>query len=148
MFEVNYQEYLDAMGAGTHVLCSEAGHLVSHAMWVTRQLQPGGLPILRTAYVEAVATAPHQQARGHGTCVMKRLAHEIQDFEFAALATGRPGFYARLGWEIWLGPTFVRTDAGLVPEPSTSIMVLRLPKTPPLDIQWSLSCEWRRGEIW
>lgn len=148
VFEVNYQDFLDVIGPSTHVLCSEAGRLVSHAMWVSRRLRPGNLPILCTAYVEGVVTDPFLQGHGYATAVMQRLAGEIQDFELAGLATGRPGFYARLGWESWLGPTFVRTDAGLEPEPNPDIMILRLPKTPPVDVQWPLSCEWRRGEIW
>ena len=148
VFEVNYQDYLDNMGPGTHVLGYEARHLVSHALWVTRWLQPGALPRLKTAYVEGVATAFRHQHRGHGTAVMARLASELLGFELAALCTGKPGFYTRLHWEPWLGPAFVRTGADLLPEAEDGIMVLRLPKTPPLDPHWSLSCEWRNGEIW
>jgi aminoglycoside 2'-N-acetyltransferase I len=148
VFEVNYQDFLDNMGPGTHVLGYEERHLVSHAMWVTRWLQPGDLPPLKTAYIEAVATTFRQQQHGYGTAVMVRLASEILDFELAALSSGKPGFYTRLHWEPWLGPTFVRTSAGLIAHRDDGIMVLRLPRTPPLDTHWCLSCEWRNGEIW
>jgi len=148
VFEVNYQEYLDNLGPGTHVLGYEDHYLISHAMWITRWLHPGDLPLLKTAYVEGVVTEFRYRHRGHGTAVMARMASEILDFALAALATGKPGFYARLDWEPWLGPTFVRTGTGLLPAMDDGVMVLRLPQTPPLDTHWPLSCEWRNGEIW
>src|SRR5262245_1259241 len=62
-----------------HILArDEAGRLVSHAMWVTRWLQPEGHPPLRTAYVEAVATLPDWQGQGHGTAVMNRLVGAVE----------------------------------------------------------------------
>jgi aminoglycoside 2'-N-acetyltransferase I len=132
----------------THVLAYHAGTLVSHAMWVTRWLHADALPPLRTAYVEMVATAPAYQGRGLGTAVMQRLAAEIHDFALGGLATGSQGFYARLGWESWRGPLFIRTETGLLPTPDDSMMILRLPHTPALDLTAPLSAEWRAGELW
>lgn len=147
-FETDYGQHLQHFHGATHVVAYEGDHLMSHALWVTRWLQPGDLQPLRTAYVEGVATSPSAEGRGYGTAVMRRLADAIQDFELGALATGKPGFYARLGWERWQGPGFVRTAEGLVPQPATYVMILRLPATPPLSTGWPLSCEWRPGEIW
>ena len=147
-----YEEELSSLFATfispTHVMAYLGDVLVSHAMWVTRWLQPGTLPLLRTAYVEMVATAPAHQGRGFGTAVMQRLAAEIQDFDLGGLSTGSPGFYARLGWESWRGPLFIRTDTGILPVPDDSMMFLRLPKTPALDVTAPLSAEWRAGELW
>ena len=147
-FDVDYGPFLKEFGPATHVLCHIGGYLVSHALWVTRWLQPGALPPLRTAYVEGVATNPAFRGEGYGTAVMVMLAHKIQDFELGGLATGSFGFYARLGWERWWGPTFERTEDGLLPAPTDGLMILRLPLTPPLDTDWPLSCEWRAGDIW
>ena len=61
----------------THVLGWWGAAIVSHAMWVTRWLQPGNQPPLRTAYVEMVATEPEFQRRGFATAVMRRLAGAI-----------------------------------------------------------------------
>ena len=55
----------------THVIGMSGESIVSHAMWVTRWLQIGDNPILRTAYVEMVATEPHFQRRGFATKVMR-----------------------------------------------------------------------------
>ena len=147
-----YEEELASLFATfahpVHVLAYLGDALVSHAMWVTRWLQPGTLPLLRTAYVEMVATAPAYQGRGFGTAVMQRLAAEIQDFDLGGLDTGSEGFYARLGWQSWRGPLFIRTATGLLPTPDETMMFLRLPKTPPLDVTAPLSAEWRAGELW
>lgn len=43
---------------GRHFLAYHETQLVSHAVVTTRWLQPEGLPLLKTAYVDAVATLP------------------------------------------------------------------------------------------
>ena len=43
---------------GIHVLAYDEQQLLSHAVATTRWLQPEGLSMLRTAYVDAVATLP------------------------------------------------------------------------------------------
>lgn len=55
---------------------------------------------------------------------------------------------ARLGWETWRGPLFIRTADGLLPTPDEDVMIRRLPRTPALDVTQSLSAEWRQGELW
>ncbi len=132
----------------THVLGFVGGTLVSHAMWVTRWLQPEGGRLLRTAYVEMVATEPHLQGNGFGTTVLNRLARAISEYDLGGLSAGSPPFYARLGWTFWRGPLFIRSQEGLLHTPDDRIMVLRLPKTPALDVDQPLSAEWREGELW
>lgn len=133
----------------THVLGFYNGSLVSHALWITRLLQAGNLPPLRTAYVEAVATDPAWRNRGFATAIMRRIAAEVQDFDLAALSPFDMSYYSRLGWEKWQGPLFIRTQNGLEPSPEDEIvMILRLSKTPPLDLTQPLSAEWRKGELW
>ena len=74
----------------THVLGWWGSAIVSHAMWVTRWLQPGSPAPLRTAYVEMVATEPAFQGRGFATAVMRRLAGAIQDFPLGACVRQNP----------------------------------------------------------
>ena len=79
---------------------------------------------------------------------MRRLAREIANYDLGALSTGTPEFYAPLGWEPWRGPLYVRQDGEARPTPDEEIMILRLPGTPPLDLEAPLSCDWREGEVW
>ena len=40
-------------------------------------------------------------------------------------------------------------STALQPTPDETVMILRLPRTPPdLDLDAPLSAEWRRGELW
>ncbi len=143
------EDWEHALG-GTHYLLELGGLVIAHASLVHRVLEVGGRP-LRTGYVEAVATDPLHQRAGHGSAVMAAVKADIErDYELGALSTAVPGFYERLGWRRWAGPTFVRTDAGLerTPDDDGGILVLTTPATPPIDIGAPISCPWRSGDVW
>lgn len=134
---------------GRHFLGYADEALVSHAVVTTRGLQPAGEPILRTAFVDAVSTLPAQQEQGHASKVMRRLAADVDDYDVGCLQTDIPGFYARLGWEEWRGPLAGRGDDGLIPTPDQrGVMILRLPQTPPLDLDARLTIEVQPTRIW
>jgi len=148
-FEEDLGPLLNTFKDATHVLGFLDKSLVSHALWVTRCLQVNANPIMRTAYIEAVATEKMYRARGFATMIMKRVAEEIQDYDLGALSPFSVAYYEHLGWERWKGPLFIRTDEGLMHTPSDEdVMILRLPRTPELDLNASLSAEWRDGELW
>ena len=147
-----YEEDLTALfntfSDATHVLGYLGETIVSHAKWVTRWLQPGNGPRLRTAYIEMVATDPDHQRHGFATAIMKQLAGEITDFELGGLCPAEPELYEKLGWVFWRGPLFIRTAEELIATPDEKVMILRLKKTPALDLDLPLSAEWREGELW
>ena len=147
-YEIDTGPYFDAVGPGDHLLCWEGERLVSHLMWVTRWLQPDSAALLRTAYVEMVATAPDLQRRGHATSLLEHFPSQVEDFDLAALSPATETLYSRLGWRYWQGPLAVRTDRGLLPTPDEQVMVLPTPRTPLLDLNLPLSVEWRPGEVW
>jgi aminoglycoside 2'-N-acetyltransferase I len=133
-----------------HVLAVANGAVVSHALWITRWLAPARRAPLRTAYVEAVATDPARQRRGFASVVLERLVREVADFELVALCPsdeGRP-LYTRLGWETWTGPLSIRHGSTCIDTADESIMIHRLPLTPPLRLSDPMSAEWRPGEVW
>jgi aminoglycoside 2'-N-acetyltransferase I len=146
-FRKLFSHYIPA--GGRHFLGYDGEALVSHAVVTTRGLQPDDEPILRTAFVDAVSTLPSQQERGHASAVMRRLAAEIDDYDVGCLQTDIAGFYARLGWEEWRGPLAGRGDDGLIPTPDQrGVMILRLPHTPPLDLDARLTIEVQPTRIW
>jgi aminoglycoside 2'-N-acetyltransferase I len=135
---------------GLHVIGWMNAEVAGHAVITTRWLQPEGLPILRTAYVDAVATSPAYQSRGIGSAVMRHLAEAVaaEDYEIAGLQSDLRGFYERLGWERWRGPLAGRTETGLAPTPDQDgVFILRLPRTPPLNLHGLLTIE-EDGRIW
>jgi GNAT superfamily N-acetyltransferase len=135
---------------GRHFLARLGDDLVSHAVVTTRWAQPEGQPALRTAFVDAVSTMPAVQRRGYGSATMRRLAAEIDDYEIGCLQTDRATFYEPLGWELWRGALAGRRDDGtVVPTPhQRGVMVLRLARTPPLDLDGLLSIEYQPDRIW
>ncbi|HEV8699253.1 MAG TPA: GNAT family N-acetyltransferase [Candidatus Limnocylindrales bacterium] len=135
---------------GTHFVLELGGEIVAHASVVEREMHVDGRP-LRTGYVEAVATAPDRQGRGLGSIVMQDVTAFIRErFELGALGTGSYGFYERLGWLTWRGPTSVRTAEGprRTPDEDGYVMVLPTPSSPPLDPTVPISCDWRPGDVW
>lgn len=159
-YEEDLSQYLGDIGEGEHLLGWQDGELVSHLMWVERILyrDSGSVaqrPALRSAYIELVATAPSEQGRGHASTLMRAAAAALGDFEVGALSPSDEAFYARLGWERWRGPLFVRQPADAEGDhrwDATSdeeIMILRLPRTPSgLDVNAPLAVDWRPGEVW
>lgn len=135
---------------GMHFVLEVEGTIVSHASVVERELHVDATP-LRTGYVEAVATKPGQQRRGHGSAVMREVNEYIHEhYELGGLGTGSQGFYERLGWQTWRGPSSVRTDSGTArtPDEDGYILVLLTPSSPALALNAPISCEWRQGDVW
>jgi aminoglycoside 2'-N-acetyltransferase I len=120
---------------GLHVLATEEGREVA------------------TGYVEGVATRADRRGLGLATRVMREVGRVIEhDHQLGALSDGTriPGFYQRLGWETWQGPTWAAGPRG--PERTAdddgSILVLRTPATAELDLTAPITCDWRPGDIW
>lgn len=133
---------------GTHVLAYRAQALVSHAVVTTRWLQSAGQPRLKTAYVDAVATLPAYQRQGIGSTLMRHLDLGIAEYDIGCLETDRLSFYTQVGWEEWRGPLAGRKGPELLPTPEQKgIMILRLARTPPLDLDGPLTIEYD-GRIW
>jgi aminoglycoside 2'-N-acetyltransferase I len=137
---------------GTHVLAVDDGEPVAHGAVVPRVLVAGGRE-LGTGYVEGVATRADRRGAGLATAVMRKVGRVIRDgYELGALADGTriPGFYQRLGWETWRGPTFVAGPGGPVrtAEEDGGILVLRTSATAGLEPTGALVCDWRAGDVW
>ncbi len=167
-YREDLSRYFEDIGHGVHFIGRRGTDVVSHAMWVERRLYPQGLPPLRSAYVELVATRVAEQGKRFATAVMERLADEMRPFDIGALSPAVPRFYERLGWEMWRGPLFVRGTGDISPAlersptsvpvpapvtvtetPDEFVMVLRTPSTPAdLDLKAPLAVDWRRGEVW
>ena len=145
-----YNLFTYVPAGGWHFLAYRGGELVSHAMVTTRWLQPEGLGVLKTAWVDAVSTAPAVQGQGYASAVMRCLARAVAgEYAIGGLQTDIPGFYTRLGWEEWRGPLAGRCEEGLVPTPDqTGVMILRLPLTPALDLHTLLTIECASERIW
>jgi aminoglycoside 2'-N-acetyltransferase I len=120
---------------GRHFLAYRGSELVSHAVVSTRWVQPESQRVLKTAYVDAVATQPMCQGRGFASAIMRRLGAEIDDYEIACLQTDRPAFYERLGWEVWRGALAGRAKVDWSPRLTSAA-------------SWCSGCRRRRHSYW
>ncbi len=134
---------------GLHVMAMLHGDVVGHAMVTTRWLQPESLPVMRTAYVDAVSTSPAHQGQGIGSRVMRHLVSQLAGYDIACLETDKPAFYARLGWQQWRGPKAGRDGEHLIATPDEQIvMIHKLDKTLGLNLYGLLTIECQSGRIW
>jgi aminoglycoside 2'-N-acetyltransferase I len=143
------EDWEHALG-GWHVVVEVGDAVVSHAAVVPRILEVAARPF-PTGYVEGVATAAERQREGLGSLAMTEIAEVIRrEFELGALSTGDHGFYERLGWERWQGPTFVRHGSALIrtEEEDDGVMVLRFGSTTDVELTAALTCESRPGDDW
>jgi aminoglycoside 2'-N-acetyltransferase I len=147
-FKTDFSSLWHFVRNADHVLATLDGRLVGHAIWSTRTAQVDGGPFLRTAYLDAVATDPDLWGQGIGRAVITCLEVETAGFDLRALSTDRPGFYERLGWERWRGPTGGRDGDRMIPTPDETVFISRTATTPPLDPGGLLTVEWRAGSIW
>jgi aminoglycoside 2'-N-acetyltransferase I len=135
---------------GVHVVLDVEGLILAHASVVERMLEIDGQPF-RTGYLEAVAARPGHEGLGYGSAVVGPASDVIRErYDLGALGTSRFGFYERLGWERWRGPSSVRTPAGLIATPDDDgwIMVLRTPASADIDPDGTISCDPRAGDVW
>jgi aminoglycoside 2'-N-acetyltransferase I len=143
-------DWVHALG-GWHALVRGDGAIQAHASVVPRRIDVAARPF-HAGYVEAVAVSPGRQRQGLGSAVMRALADIIRDhFALGVLSSGEWAFYERLGWERWLGPTWVRGRDGTAvrsPDEDDGVMVLRGPATRDLDLAAAITCEARDGDSW
>jgi aminoglycoside 2'-N-acetyltransferase I len=133
---------------GLRVLLVDDEQLLAHAALVPRRLRVGRR-WFTAGYVEGVAATPRR--RGLGTAVMRGVDRAVHaGYELGALSTGEHGFYERLGWERWRGPTSVidgDRDAR-TPDDDDGVMVLRTAATSAIDLDAAIACESRTGDVW
>ena len=144
-------EDADHAFGGVHAMLLERRDVVAHASVVPRDLVVGDRSFA-AGYVEAVATVPDEQGGGLGSRVMTEIARVLRErHTLGALSTSAHGFYGRLGWERWRGPTYVRASDGTLErteEEDDGIMVLRFGPSADLDRTLPICCDDRPGDAW
>jgi aminoglycoside 2'-N-acetyltransferase I len=127
-------EHWEALGPVPHLTVERDGELLAHACIAWVPVDVAGERVL-AGYVEDVATRADVRGRGLATALMRAARPLIEDgAALGLLATGSLGFYERLGWVRWRGPTaVVEADGSVTPTPEEDewIMALLLPNTPP-----------------
>ncbi|WP_218120778.1 GNAT family N-acetyltransferase [Geodermatophilus sp. DSM 45219] len=103
---------------------------------------------LRAGYVEGVAVAPGHRRRGVASAVMGALEELLPAaYGLGALSAGAALSSAR-GWQRWRGPTSVLAPTGPARTLEDDGSVSVLPGAVALDLDGSLSCDVRDGDVW
>jgi aminoglycoside 2'-N-acetyltransferase I len=143
------EDWASTLG-GVHVWATASDAVIAHGALLDRVLVCSG-HTMRAGYVEAVATAASYRRQGHGASVMARIGELIRErYVLGALSTGSHAFYEPLGWERWRGPTFVDGPRGRerTAGDDGGVMILRTSRSPQLDLDGDIVCDWRPGDVW
>jgi aminoglycoside 2'-N-acetyltransferase I len=137
---------------GVHILLRVKGELAGHVAVVQRRLYHADLAI-RTGYVEGLAVGTAFRKRGYASVAMTAAEHVIAAaYDLGGLSdgTGIPGFYERRGWLAWRGPSSSLAPTGMqrTPDDDGAIYVLRTPTSPEFDVDGTIACDWRSGDVW
>ncbi len=135
---------------GWHCVVMDGGRVVAHAAVVPRTLHVGDRP-LHCGYVEGVAAAPAAQGHGHGSRAMEAATVIVRrEFEIGVLSTGAHGFYERIGWKRWQGPSHVIEDGQRrrTEEEDEGLMAMAGTLGETLVPTDPIACESRPGDDW
>lgn len=142
-------DWENALG-GLHALLWEEGDLIGHASVIQRRLLHQKRA-LRASFYECVAIHAERRRHGHGTKMMQELARRLDDvYDLSALCSSdvaKP-FYSQLGWTAWRGPLQTLTPQGVRDDPRFLGRVFVFEHSCPLDLDSSLTCDWRDGDPW
>ncbi|GGO35628.1 aminoglycoside 2'-N-acetyltransferase [Deinococcus humi] len=147
--DFNDDDWDHALG-GLHTLAFLEERLVGHAALVQRAFLLGEVP-QRVGYLEAMGIHPDCQRQGIGRAIMERINHQVAwGYDFGALSTSAAGLglYRSCAWEVWQGPLSVMTSLGLRATPEEEDGVLVYAPAGGVDLHLSLTCEFRRGDVW
>jgi aminoglycoside 2'-N-acetyltransferase I len=143
------QDWEHCLG-GIHAIVRDGHRIVGHGAVVQRRLVHGG-QALRAGYVEGLAIVADRRGEGLGGALMEALEKVVRGaYDLGALASTEEalGFYTARGWQPWRGPTFALTPAGSRRTRDDDGGVFVLPGAAPLDLDSSLTCDWRDGDVW
>jgi aminoglycoside 2'-N-acetyltransferase I len=134
---------------GQHALVVEDGQVAAHGSLVMRRMLHRGRS-LRTGYVEAVAVHPERRGGGHAGTVMAALERLAPAYQLLALSSSTEGLplYQARGWQLWRGPSAVMSPEGLVPTPGDDGSIFVFAAETDLDLEGSIACDWREGDVW
>jgi aminoglycoside 2'-N-acetyltransferase I len=104
----------DHAAGGVRVIAMDGDQIVGHAALIARTITIAGIPYT-VGYVEGVAVLPSYQGQGIGAQIMRQITDMAQrDFVVNMLSTGEIDFYAKFGWQRFVGQSFVDNHGTLI----------------------------------
>ncbi len=135
---------------GRHFALLQEAHLVAYCTVVPRTIYVEEKPY-SCGYLENVASAPDKRHRGLASAVVREAnAYISASFEMGGLSTSKHDFYSKLGWKVWLGPTFVKSGNTWRSSEGENggIMIFETGPMSNLNLHHKIACEERPGDDW
>ena len=80
--------------------------------------------------------------------VLEEVVPAAHDLGALSASADGAALYSARGWQRWRGPTSVLAPTGPTRTPEDDGSVFVLPGAVALDLDGSLSCDWRDGDVW
>jgi aminoglycoside 2'-N-acetyltransferase I len=139
----------DHAAGGVRVIAMDGAQIVGHAALVARSITIAGT-LHTVGYVEGVAVLPSYQGQGIGAQIIRQITDMAQrDFDIAMLSTGEIDFYAKFGWQRFVGQSFVDDHGTIVRTADGDEGLMLLTSLHHLNqpgVAWV--CDWRTGDVW
>lgn len=139
----------DHASGGVRIIAMDGDQIVGHAALIARTITIAGTPY-RVGYVEGVAVLPACQGQGIGAQIMRQITDMAQrDFVVAMLSTGAFDFYAKFGWQRFVGESFVDNHGTISRTAAEDEGLMLLTPHGHLNqpgVAWV--CDWRAGDVW
>jgi len=139
----------DHAAGGVRVIAMDGDQIVGHAALVARIITIAGT-LHTVGYVEGVAVLPSYQGQGIGAQIIRQITDMAQrDFEIAMLSTGEIDFYAKFGWQRFVGQSFVDNHGTIIrtaAEDEGLMLLTYLHQLNQPGVAWV--CDWRTGDVW
>jgi aminoglycoside 2'-N-acetyltransferase I len=139
----------DHAAGGVRVIAMDGAQIVGHAALVARSITIAGT-LHTVGYVEGVAVLPSYQGQGIGAQIIRQITDMAQrDFVVNMLSTGETDFYAKFGWQRFVGQSFVDDHGTIVrtaDEDEGLMLLTSLHHLNQLGVAWV--CDWRTGDVW
>jgi aminoglycoside 2'-N-acetyltransferase I len=139
----------DHAAGGVRVIAMDGAQIVGHAALIARTITIAGIPYT-VGYVEGVAVLPSYQGQGIGAQIMRQITDMAQrDFVVNMLSTGEIDFYAKFGWQRFVGQSFVDDHGTIIRTAAEDEGLMLLTSLQHLNqpgVAWV--CDWRTGDVW
>lgn len=137
---------------GLHAIARDRSTIIGHAALVQRHLLHRGRG-LRAGYVEAVAVHADHRREGVGDQLLNAVeAATTRAYDLGVLSATEIGlpFYESRHWQPWRGRLRAFTPDGVVPTPDDegSVLVFGVADSDGIDLDASLTCDFRDGDLW
>ncbi len=133
---------------GTRFVARLNDTIIAHAAVIARPMLIDGTEKV-VGYVEGLGVAPNFQGQGFGKALMREVTNFcLEHFQVAMLSTDEHSFYRQLGWQEFLGQSYVLQEGDEVRSADEDQGLMFLSRQPDSYVYARITCQARAGDAW